>query len=830
MTIHATAWPEQLEVNPGETASFAVTVTNTSSVIDAYTVQVFGIDPAWVSTTPDRLSLFPGDVDSMTVNVNLPLDYPSSQRLLALNVRSENDPDDFALAHTEVSVIARSVVDVQIDPPMMQGGRKARFGIVINNTGNAPIVATPVGTDPEALAEFEFLPSTIEVPAGRSAVVQVTARKGRAWLGAPRARTFSLGAETDARTERPATFIQRPRIGRWLISLLGLLAAAAVFAAVLSRTFDSVVDEASVDERLLEEALKSDAAAGGAIPVNPGSATGLVTSLSTESGVPGIQAELFLADDPTVPIASAATDTDGKYTFGSLEGGTYKVRFTGAGFAPIWYESGLTAANATEIDVELGAETSLGDLVIGGLPGSVSGWVIADDPSGALASLVVQGQIDATTAALVSQVEVSADGSFIFEAVPSPADYTLRVEKLGFATETRALAIDAGQTLDDVEVSLRPDDGVIIGRVDSAEGALGGAMVVATDGSNTISTVSLTVDDNRGWFALRNLASPGRYTVTISREGFGTESRNVVIDSAGAPQLNVTLARAIGSMSGITSTNDRGPTGGVTVSVAGAAFASATSSISQQGTAGGFLIENIPIPGSYTVTFSKPGYVSQVLLVELDPRSGTANPSGVNVELVMETAVVRGTVFASSGTFAPQAKVKLSDGSTIFEVLSANDSAGTFEFTNIPVGAYTLSASLLGTRETVVPINLQPGGVRVENLTLGTQAAITGRVVEFVAFAEPDQFGELGELVPSPNRTVRLILLSNFPGPAILPATTDANGEFTFTPIEAGVAYVVAVYAEVASQPSDELDSLQVISQESQSVPLDRDLVFSGGG
>ena len=58
--MHATADPMHVELPVGQAARIAVTITNTSAVIDAYDVSAFGLDPQWVRVEPERLSLFPG--------------------------------------------------------------------------------------------------------------------------------------------------------------------------------------------------------------------------------------------------------------------------------------------------------------------------------------------------------------------------------------------------------------------------------------------------------------------------------------------------------------------------------------------------------------------------------------------------------------------------------------------------------------------------------------------------------------------------------------------------------------------------------------------------
>ena len=260
--MHVATWPPSIDVSPGEPATFIVTITNASTMIDAYRSQVFGIDPEWVTVEPARLSLFPHDVENVMVTIALPVDYPAANRTLAISVRSENDPDEFALDQVQLSVQPLSTAAVTIDPVVVTAGKTAVFGVVVTNQGNAPISARAIATDPEDTAKFVFEPAVLAVPAGRTEVVRVSAAGGRAWFGQPRARVFKLGVEADRRIEAVATFIQRPRIGRWMLSLLGLLLAAAVFAAVLSRTFNQVVDEAAVDDGIIENALSRDAAGG----------------------------------------------------------------------------------------------------------------------------------------------------------------------------------------------------------------------------------------------------------------------------------------------------------------------------------------------------------------------------------------------------------------------------------------------------------------------------------------------------------------------------------------------------------------------------------------
>ncbi len=813
MTVHVATWPPSIDVSPGEPATFIVTITNASTAIDAYRSQVFGIDPEWVTVEPARLSLFPHDVENVMVTIALPVDYPAAHRTLAISVRSENDPDEFALDQVQLSVQPLSSASVAVDPVVITSGKSAVFGVVVTNDGNAPITATAVGTDPEDTATFVFEPPVVVVPAGRTEVVRTSVSGGRSWFGQPRARVFQLGVETDRRVETIATFIQRPRIGRWMLSLLGLLLAAAVFAAVLSRTFNTVVDEAAVDEGIIENALSQGEAGGAVVPVNPASVSGSVVSLSSGTGVAGIQAELFVADDTNVPIATAATDGEGTFGFASLGAGAYKLRFSGAGFDGVWYGDSPTPAEAAEIETKLGEPTPLEPFAIGARPGSVSGMIEADDPGGAVVSLTVKGRLDPDTPALVAEVESSADGSFLFEEVPSPAVYRMEVSKPGHAIEQRDIVLGPAQALEGIEITLRPGDGVISGTVSSTGGPLGGATVTATDGTTTIETVSLT-EGTVGGFVLRNLATPGRYTVTVSRDGYADESRSVALDSAQTvSDFNVTLARAIGSISGHISVADLGLSGGITVTVTGGDVNVATTTVSA-GDVGTFQVDQLPIPATYTVTFSRDGLLSQVRLVDLDPRAGRTDATGIDATLVQDRAVVRGIVRDVGGQPAARARVELTDGTTVYEFLTADDPAGRFEFGAIAAGAYTLSADLTGTTPVIVLVNVRASEARDIELQLGVQASISGRVLRFDA--------ETSTTGPFAGAVVRLFAPADFPAnrdARLQLVTTDADGNFRFSGLAAPADYIIGVY--VSDSAADPLDSALVASQPGEDVSID---------
>jgi len=380
---------------------------------------------------------------------------------------------------------------------------------------------------------------------------------------------------------------------------------------------------------------------------------------------------------------------------------------------------------------------------------------------------------------------VSADGSFTLVDVPTPATYQLVVARAGNATETRTVVVGPGEEVKDLEIRLREGNGVISGQVTAGGQPLGGVQIDATDGAATVSTVSIT-EGAVGGFVIRGLAVPGRYTVTFTREGYTTESRTVAIDSTDPVSVDVNLSSSLGSVSGAVSAVSGGPLGGVAVTVTGGAEPVVTSTISQGIGAGTWSVDDLPAPGSYTVTFARAGYVSQTRLITLAGAGATT--TGVDAALVSASATVSGLVTDASGNPLALAGVELTDGVTTRTVKTADDPAGRFSLTGVAPGSYTLTVSFTGATPVVQVVTVQAGETRDLPLQLGRQAALTGRVVT------PDG-------APFPGLEVRLYDPNAFPSTStnVPKVTTGPDGTYTFTSIAAPADFVVAVFASSSS-------------------------------
>ena len=379
--------------------------------------------------------------------------------------------------------------------------------------------------------------------------------------------------------------------------------------------------------------------------------------------------------------------------------------------------------SATEIDVELEPAT-------GSIAGRVTG---PGGPLGGVEITVTDGTLlFTTTTATVGDV-----GTWSVQEVSTPGVYTVTAERRGFGTEVRQVALTAGQQFTGADLAMKAGVGSIGGRVLGPDGApLGGATITATTDDATYTTSSHT-DGDIGSYHLPQLDVPATYTVTVSLDGYLTQTRRVGV-SAAVGGVDFTLTRTTLRLTGMVTSQGDGkgiPNAGLTLSTGDLKFRVSTAGGDNSGT---FAIEDLP-PGIYTVEVEHyqhdtstqmvtltAGVTPPPLEISLRPNGGIA---GIGTgSLVVE--VVDPTGQTSAQREIKNATVRLLSTQSGQVVRELTQEAFDFELTDIQVGTYTVQVT--APRYNPAPprrvsIGLSQTRVTVELARLG-QAS--GRIVD----------------------------------------------------------------------------------------------------
>lgn len=833
--------PRSSVAEPGRPIPITVLVTNTGDLIGGYTLRVLGADPGWVRVDTEQLSLFPGTSQTVLVTVVVPEGMAAGERRIAIQVRELTPPYATAVEEIELQVPAAPSVRLQLDPVTVYGGRRASFGAVVENKGNTTVTGRLTGGDAEDKIRFGFAPAAIRLAPGEHRIVELTTRARRPFMGSPLVRVFTVHLDESPHWEEPArvplarlmldkqrgkppeppaapapelpplatgTFLQRPWLSRGPISLIGLLAAVTVFAIVITVALARLVGQSAADRDLalqVAQARNATAGSGGTAAL-----AGTVRLLTSGTPVPGVAVEAFSTADVANAIATTATNSAGTFRLANLAGGSYKLRFRGAGFVQLWFPGAATDADAGTVTVAPGQNKQGLDVRLGGVPATIAGTVSGDDVSGASVYLELPGAgtgtvgtakaptqsasaAPGTTEAVVRTVPVGSDGQFSITGVPSPSVYDLVVAKPGYANDVQRVDLGGGEDRKGIELRLRKGDGLISGQVNGPSGALGGATVTATSGTSVARTVSLT-QDKVGSFTLLSLPTPASFTVVVSKPGFASQTATIAL-SAGQKLtgVSISLGESAGSLSGKVSVLPGGsPAQGVTVTVTNGALTVQTVTQST-GDVGRWTVGGLTVPSTYTVTFSRPDLAGQTVSVSLDQSGGITPGSqgavitsdGISVGMQSATAVVRGTVSQRGDGGGPvktgEVQINLVSGTSSFAVTSASkpdDRLGQFEIDGVPPGTYTLSVNRRGTSPTSTIVTLTAGEVRTYNPVLAAPASISGVV-------------KTADGAPRPGWVVQLYLASQYPAVIARTVTTDSAGHYLLADVDAPQSYVI---------------------------------------
>ena len=323
--------------------------------------------------------------------------------------------------------------------------------------------------------------------------------------------------------------------------------------------------------------------------------------------------------------------------------------------------------------------------------------------------MIVEDSETAAAGEAPSATQITTDGTINLGPLPTPADYLVTVTGEGFATQQFEQSLGGSGNSVINTVNLTAADGSIGGLVVSDTGQpLGGVTVVAQSGSTVLKAITPTSGET-GTFRFVGLATPETYVITFELAGFSSETKALSLPAGGNQLISTTtLIGGNGTMTGFVTGPDGNPLGGITVTVDGESFTGESSTLTTDGgggSAGSFTISGLPVPGEYSVTFSGTGVQDETLAASFL----TANTQDLGtVVLLPFTSTVSGTV-RSGGAGLGEVTVTLTDGDRSQITTSATSPAGSYSFSGVPEGAYTLTFVRTGYATQVVLVSVAAG-------------------------------------------------------------------------------------------------------------------------
>lgn len=806
----ATLEPSSVVARAGETARVELCVDNPGDEPVLIRPRWVGVDPADV--TGLRLFEVPARA-KVCVHQDLTIASAGGAAERSLAVELTDATGAARLLTLQAVTGSPNGLRIWTEPAAAQGRLRARTVVHAVNQSLRPQVLD-VRADADELTAT--LPAgRVTVPAGGEVTVPLVVRR-RPHAGRDERRAVvRVHAQGDgAAAYATFNFVQQglvPALGRRavaLVVLLGLWAGVLTGGITVTRKLDltgAAAEQAQQDEDAAEVLARTDDPDGGAAG---GDAAG---------GAPG-------------DAASGDAATDGTGGDGGLPGGVEisgKVEAAGKSAEGVVVRLRPVQISRDEAPAPSGKQQDPA-VATGATPGAATEARPVNRVEEAAVGFtaaqptVIRGAGDRSigkrwSEALVAEPSAlgdtrttssDLDGAWGFADVPTPGVYELLFAASGYSTKSYIVTTADPEKPVQLDVELVPGDGSLGGRVSGPGGPLGGVEITATDGVVTYHTATATEGDIGAW-SLPVVGTPARYIVTFARRGYGTETLAVdLATGASQPALGVAMVAGVGSIAGKVHAGGF-PLGNVTVTATDGAITRSTTTLTE-GSPGTFLLPQLPIPGSYTVTVGRTGFVAQSLTVEL-----TGATDALDIALIPATAMIWGHI-TTAGSVPPAGVagvgIDVTDGTNVYKSTTALSPAGVFELGGLPPGTYTVTFSRFEYETASSLITVSAGERRRVDLALAEkqQASIPqNATLSGVVYSAAN-----GQPLPGARVTVQ----TEAPFPT---ATVGADGSFSFQNLPIGIHKVVFEGPTNAQhQPVDRTVRLGTATEERLEVTL----------
>jgi hypothetical protein len=226
---------DTLRVDPGGEVPGQITVRNTGTVVDQFSLEVLGDAAGWAAIEPASLSLFPGAEGAATFTIRPPRSWSTRPGSIALGVRaaSKEDPAGSAVEEATLEVGTFTETSAEITPRTSHGRLGATYEVAVDNRGNIPLEAAVAGSDEDRQLKFATAPPSTTVEPGSAGIVRLRVRPSkRIWRGPPRTRRFQVVAEpvNGMPIKLEGVFLHDAILPSWIFAALGALLALAILA------------------------------------------------------------------------------------------------------------------------------------------------------------------------------------------------------------------------------------------------------------------------------------------------------------------------------------------------------------------------------------------------------------------------------------------------------------------------------------------------------------------------------------------------------------------------------------------------------------------------
>jgi hypothetical protein len=324
----AQAWfsRSDIEVVPGTSAVFQLTIVNLGDTTESFSLAPVGLAAGWTTIRPGSVTLFGGSQEVVDVEVHPPLLPSTTAGPTALTVRivPQSDPDDVGSSETTLQVGPTYTRRLHMLQPALRARRTAVFEMMLENQGNTQASCRLHLLDPTGRVDGDFDPPAAGVEPGASSLIRLKVHATRLqWERRSRTVQFTIDADQPGAptASAPVTFVQASMIperlfGRLLAIALTVAALAGVWFGIVKPAVRDAADDAIAEQ--LPAAIATNTSVVSSTPVVPNAdvpTTTIVVAPQDEVDEGTLFSKLLVPAAPAGQTASVTVDVPAGTTF-----------------------------------------------------------------------------------------------------------------------------------------------------------------------------------------------------------------------------------------------------------------------------------------------------------------------------------------------------------------------------------------------------------------------------------------------------------------------------------------------------------------------------------
>lgn len=224
---------ENLAVEPGRETTCQLSLSNTGTIVEQFSIMVLGDAVEWVRSDPPVVSMFPGAQQTVTLHFTPPRDstIPAGEIPFAIKIIPSNEPEESVTEEGVITVGAFNDVGAELLPRNPTGRVSGRQRLAVDSRGNVPLPVEISARDASDALKFRFRPPALTAAPGAAHFIRIRIKpRHRFWRGHNQLKPYQVTVVAEG--ERPLVldgqFTQRAVLPKWVYALI-----AAILALVL---------------------------------------------------------------------------------------------------------------------------------------------------------------------------------------------------------------------------------------------------------------------------------------------------------------------------------------------------------------------------------------------------------------------------------------------------------------------------------------------------------------------------------------------------------------------------------------------------------------------